>query len=312
MTNNTQDIRNQKSDISVHKSVLLKESIDGLEIKKGDIFFDGTVGSGGHDLYVCEKHGKGVRIIGVDQDKDALERATARLSDKNCNVTYRIGNFRNIKSELEALEISEVNKVLLDLGLSSDQYESSGRGFSFLKDEPLLMTLAKDPDENTLTAMDIVNTWQIDTLQSIIFAFGEERYATRIAKKIVEARQSKRITTTTELVEIIKSAVPISYQKGRIHFATRTFQALRMTVNDDTNALKQFLHDGFDYLAKSGRIAVISFHSIEDRIVKDFFREKQKDGLAKVLTKKPIIPSADEVRDNPRSRSSKLRIIEKI
>ena len=296
----------------MHKSVLLKETIDGLNIKSGDIFFDGTVGSGGHDLYVCEHFGKSVKIIGIDQDKDALKKATERLANKKCDITYRVNNFRNIKDELENLNINQVNEIMLDLGLSSEQLESSGRGFSFMRDEPLLMTMAKDSDTSTLTARDIVNTWQEEMIQNIISGFGEERYAKRIARKIIESRERRRIETTWQLVEIIRQAVSISYQRGRLHFATKTFQALRIAVNDEINSLKEFLQNGFEYLAREGRMAIICFHSIEDRIVKNFNREKQKAGQAKIITKKPIVPSFNEIKDNPRSRSAKLRILEKL
>jgi len=296
----------------MHIPVLLKETIEGLNIKSGDIFFDGTVGSGGHDLYVCEHFGKSVKIIGIDQDKDALKKATERLANKKCDITYRVNNFRNIKDELENLNINQVNEIMLDLGLSSEQLESSGRGFSFMRDEPLLMTMAKDFDTSTLTARDIVNTWQEEMIQNIISGFGEERYAKRIARKIIESRERRRIETTWQLVEIIRQAVSISYQRGRLHFATKTFQALRIAVNDEINSLKEFLQNGFEYLAREGRMAIICFHSIEDRIVKNFNREKQKAGQAKIITKKPIVPSFNEIKDNPRSRSAKLRILEKL
>ena len=296
----------------MHIPVLLKETIEGLNIKSGDIFFDVTVGSGGHDLYVCEHFGKSVKIIGIDQDKDALKRATERLADKKCDITYRVNNFRNIKDELENLNINQVNEIMLDLGLSSEQLESSGRGFSFMRDEPLLMTMAKDSDTSTLTARDIVNTWQEEMIQNIISGFGEERYAKRIARKITESRERRRIETTLQLVEIIRQAVPISYQHSRIHFATKTFQALRIAVNDEINSLKEFLQNGFEYLTREGRMAIICFHSIEDRIVKNFNREKQKASQAKIITKKPIVPSFDEIKNNPRSRSAKLRILEKL
>jgi 16S rRNA (cytosine1402-N4)-methyltransferase len=201
---------------------------------------------------------------------------------------------------------------MLDLGLSSEQLESSGRGFSFMRNEPLLMTMVKDPDTSTLTARDIVNTWQEEMLHNIISGFGEERYAKRIARKITEARKRRGIETTWQLVEIIRQAVPISYQRGRLHFATKTFQALRIAVNDEINSLKEFLQNGFEYLAREGRMAIICFHSVEDRMVKNFNREKQKAGRAKIITKKPIVPSFDEIKDNPRSRSAKLRILEKL
>ena len=213
---------------------------------------------------------------------------------------------------LDELGIGKVNRIMLDLGLSSDQFETSGRGFTFKNDEPLLMTFSKNPDVDDLTAGYIVNNWSEASIADIIFGYGEERYARKIAKGIVSYRQKKKIETTGELVEIINQSVPGMYKRGRIHPATRTFQALRIAVNDELNTLKEGLAKGFDRLEKGGRMAVISFHSLEDRIVKHFNIEKKELGLANIITKKPIEASEEEIQNNPRSRSAKLRIIEKI
>ncbi|MFA6397955.1 MAG: 16S rRNA (cytosine(1402)-N(4))-methyltransferase RsmH [Candidatus Paceibacterota bacterium] len=295
-----------------HKPVLLKESIEGLEIKPGDVFFDGTLGSAGHSEKVCKLYGKEVRIIGTDLDEDALIRATEKLEKNNCNFSVHHFNYRNLDKVLEELGIEEVDKILLDLGISSDQLEVSGRGFSFQKNEPLLMTMKKEITENDLTAKEIVNTWDEENIADIIYGYGEEKFSRSIAKKIFEARKEKPIETTFELVEIVKSAVPSFYRRGRINPATKTFQALRITVNDEMEGLKEALLKGFNHLKKGGRMAVISFHSLEDRLVKNFYKEKKELGFAKLINKKPMIPSEEEIRENGRSRSSKLRILEKI
>jgi len=296
------------TDTLIHKTVLLQESIDGLSIKSGDVYFDGTLGSGGHALMAGLK---GARVIGVDRDTEALKRAEDRLKNAQINFTLINDSYRNIDQVLISLKIEKVDKIMLDLGLSSDQFETSGRGFTFQKDEPLLMSFKKNLGPEDLTGMEIVNNWEENNIADIIYGYGEERYARRIAKKIIEFRKIKKIETTFELVEIIKKATPFAYHKGRIHPATRTFQAIRITVNDEIEALKEGLSKGFESLSKGGRMAVISFHSIEDRIVKHFYKEKGELGIGKIITKKPIVPSESEIQSNPRSRSAKLRIIEK-
>jgi 16S rRNA (cytosine1402-N4)-methyltransferase len=292
----------------IHKTVLLQESIEGLAITQGDVYLDGTLGSAGHAQAAC---GHGAMIVGIDQDEDALARATSRLQS-NCDFKLIKGSFRNLDKALDELSIPKVNKIMLDLGLSSDQFETSGRGFTFQKNEPLLMTFKKDPTHEDLTAQEIVNHWDEENIADVIYGYGEERFARKIARKIVEVREEHPITTTFELVEIIKSATPKFYHRAKIHPATRTFQALRITVNDEINALKEGLQKGFDRLEKNGRMAVISFHSIEDRIVKHFYKTKAEEGLAELITKKPITASELEKKENPRSRSAKLRIIKKI
>ncbi len=295
----------------IHKTVLLHEAIDGLDIKNGDIFVDGTLGGGGHSEEVAKRFGDSVVMIGIDLDPEAISRATARLSSLNSNVKYLQGSFRNIDTLLNSVGVTKVNKILLDIGLSSNQFEDSGRGFSFQKDEPLIMSFKKELKPEDLTAREIVNTWELENIATILSAYGEEQFSWKIAKAIVARREIKPIETTTDLVEIIKIATPKWYHHKKIHPATKTFQALRITVNDEIESLKDGVIKGFELLEKDGRLAVISFHSIEDRIVKNFYKEKVDEGVGKILTKKPIIPTEAEIKDNPRSRSAKLRIITK-
>ncbi len=284
----------------VHKTVLLHESIDGLNLHDGSVYLDGTLGSAGHALLAQEK---GARVIGLDRDEGALARSRERL---NTDAILIHESYRNLDKALADIHIPHVDAIMLDLGLSSDQFETSGRGFTFQKDEPLLMTFDEKAE---LTAAEIVNTWDEENIADIIYGYGEERFARRIAKHIV---QSRPITTTFALVEAVKKATPFAYHKGRIHPATRTFQALRITVNDEINTLKDGLKKGFEALSKNGRFAVISFHSLEDRIVKNYFRDRSKEDTGFIHTKKPIVASDEERIRNPRSRSAKLRIIEKI
>ena len=296
----------------IHETVLLKETVDGLNLKKGDVVFDGTLGGGGHSEYVAKTFGKDVRIIAVDRDSEALARAEVRLKAANANYTLKLSDYRKIDEVLDAEKMEKVQGIILDLGLSSNQLDESGRGFSFKNDEPLYMTFATPSENPLVTAMSIVNSWKEETLADIIYGYADERYAKRIAKKIIEARQEKEIKTTNDLVEIIKEAVPAVYRKGKIHFATKTFQAIRMAVNDELGALQEGLQKGFERLSVGGRMSVISFHSGEDRIVKNFFRDMSKDKKGNLINKKIITASEEEIRKNPRSRSAKLRIIEKI
>jgi 16S rRNA (cytosine1402-N4)-methyltransferase len=314
-----------------HQSVLLKESIDALNIQCNPIataaatvpfvVVDATINGGGHSEELILRHGSGVRIIGIDLDEDALARANLRLSaaneraeksDKGKAVfTLHCNSFRHLDQVLNDVGIRKIDAILFDLGLSSNQFEDSGRGFTFQKDELLLMTFKKISEKEKssadLTAYQIVNEWDEENIADVIYAYGEERYSRRIARAIVESRKIKPIKTTFELVEIIRKAVPFMYTKGKTHFATKTFQALRITVNNEILSLKEGLRKGFEALKPGGRMAVISFHSIEDRIVKRYFQELQ----AIILTKKPIIPSDAEIKTNRRARSAKLRILEK-
>lgn len=295
-----------------HVSVLLNESVDGLEIKPGDVFVDGTLGGGGHSEEVCNRFGNAVVMIGIDLDPDAISRASSRLASKECNFKAVQGSFRNIDSLVASLGFHNVDKILLDIGLSSNQFEDSGRGFSFQKDEPLIMSFKKELTEDDLTAREIVNDWDEENIRAILEGYGEEQFAWKIAKAIVERRAVKPIETTFELVDIVKSATPKFYHHRKIHPATKTFQALRITVNDEIGSLKDGISKGWQILNKSGRIAVISFHSLEDRVVKQFFREREDEGKGRRITKKPILPTEVEIRENPRARSAKLRILEKL
>lgn len=291
-----------------HQSVLLKETIDGLDIQPGETFLDGTFNDGGHSIEICRALGSSVRIIGIDLDSDALAKARKRFLDEPCRISLHEENFRNLDKVLSEEGIEKVDAILLDLGFSSVQIEESGRGFSFLRDEPLKMTLSKN--EDGLTAREIVNFWEAEHLETIIRHYGEEKNARLIAEEIVKARNESPIETSGELAKIIESS--FRGRRGKIHPATKTFQALRITVNDEIEALREGLEKGFERLAPNGRFAVISFHSIEDRIVKRFFREKAKEGKGKVLTKKPITASDEELAKNSRARSAKLRVISKL
>jgi 16S rRNA (cytosine1402-N4)-methyltransferase len=307
------EIREEKvQNSTIHISVLLHEVIEGLAVKKGETFVDMTTNGGGHSSVICPSLGPNGTLVGIDADANALVAAKAKLSRCEAAVHLVPENFRNIKTVLEGLGISKADKVLFDLGLSSNELENSGRGFSFQKDEPLVMTFSNDPSKVTFTAEDIVNTWDEENIATILSGYGEERFAKRIASRIVEARGMQKIRTTKELVSIIQNAVPGWYRSGRkIHFATRTFQALRMAVNDEIRALEQALNDAWEVLSPGGRIAVISFHSMEDRMVKKFFRNKAREGEGWLLTKKPVTPREEELQNNKRARSAKLRIIEK-
>ncbi len=295
-----------------HVSVLLHEVMEGLNPQSGETFVDMTINGGGHSAEIGAKLGKKGILIGIDEDINALVRAKARLKEVEATVHLVENNFRNLNSILEKLKISQVDKILFDLGLSTNELEDSGRGFSFQKDEPLYMTFSADPLKAVFTASDIVNTWAKENITAILEGYGEEKFAWKIAEKIVLAREKKKIETTKELVEIISTAFPPRLRRGKTHFATKTFQALRMAVNDEIQALEEALIAAWVSLAPKGRIAVISFHSLEDRIVKRFFREKKDEGLGRLLTKKPMVPTEEEAIENRRSRSAKLRIIEKI
>ncbi len=298
-------------DTTKHIPVLLNETIKYLDIQKDDVVVDGTLGAGGHSREICSLLGKNGTLIGIDQDSDAISRAKGVLDKYKCNVVLRNENFRNLDKILAEIGIKTVNKILLDIGFSSDQIENSNRGFSFMKEEPLLMTLSNNIMEDTLTAEEIVNTWDEENIADVIFGYGEEKFSRMIAKGIIKARDEKPIKNTLELADIIKESVPAWYRRRKIHPATKTFQALRIVVNDEIGALKEGLDTGVRLLSKGGIIAVISFHSIEDRVVKNFFREMSKNGVGEIINKKPISPDRDEILNNKRARSAKLRIFKK-
>ena len=295
-----------------HISVLLNESIDGLAIKEGDVVVDGTLGGGGHTLEILRRFDNKIKMICFDLDEDAIKRAKELINPNSINVTFQNSGFQDLKKSLEDLKIGKVNRILLDLGISSFQLEEAGRGFSFLRDEPLLMTMKKNPKEEDTTAYEIVNSWEEQTLADIIFGFGEERFARKIAKAIVEARSKKEIKTTFDLVKIIEETVGRNYRGKKIHPATKTFQALRIATNSELTNLEKVIKEGFECLDKEGRMAIITFHSLEDRIVKRAFVDLRDKGLANIINKKPILPGANEIKENSRSRSAKLRLLEKI
>jgi 16S rRNA (cytosine1402-N4)-methyltransferase len=295
---------------SIHKTVLLNETIEGLNLSKDkeSIVVDGTFGGGGHSFQLLKTYPK-AKIIAIDQDKAVFEKAKDKFKGLEKRISFINTNFSKI-DDLNDLE--NIDGIILDLGLSSDQLENSGRGFSFMKDEPLLMTMKENPLPDDLIAMDMVNNWGEKNLADIIYGYGEEKFSRGIAKAIVDARQKAEIKTTFELVKILEKAVPGGYKKGKLHFATKTFQALRIAVNDELNVLKNGLESCFKILKKGSRMSVISFHSLEDRIVKNFYRDMQKGGKAKIINKKVITATLVEIRNNSRSRSAKLRVIEKI
>ncbi len=295
-----------------HKSVLLNETVNGLNIKSNDIFVDMTLGGAGHSEAVAKSGAENLTIVGIDADFEALDRAKEKLQKYSHKLILVTEYFDHLKEILEKNNLNYVDKVLFDLGYSSFEIDNAERGFSFLHDGPLKMTYTNNPDSKQLTAYDVVNDFQEENLADIIYGFGEETFSRRIARGIVEAREKKPIETTAELAKIITESVPFFYRKGKTHPATKTFQAIRIAVNNELDKLKIALNDAFEKLAPHGRIAVISFHSLEDRIVKNFFRDKIKEGIANFVNKKPIVPTREEIINNPRSRSAKLRIIEKI
>ncbi|MBM6859669.1 16S rRNA (cytosine(1402)-N(4))-methyltransferase RsmH [Clostridium saudiense] len=306
-----------------HVSVLLNECLDALNIKKDGIYVDGTLGGAGHSSEILKRLSDNGRLIGIDQDTDALKAAGLRLQNYN-NVTYVHNNFYNIKQILDDLDIEEVDGILMDLGVSSYQLDTGERGFSYMKDAPLDMRMNR---ENELSAYQVVNTYSEEELYRIIRDYGEEKFAKRIATFIVNAREEKNIETTLELVEIIKNAIPAKARREGPHPAKRTFQAIRIEVNSELSILNRAIEDGVSKLSKGGRMAIITFHSLEDRIVKNKFRDLAvscrcpkefpicvcgEKAKVKVISRKAIEPSKEEVEINPRSRSAKLRVIEKI
>lgn len=296
---------------SRHVSVLGSEIISWLVFQRPVTILDCTVGYGGHAEMLLERSDPGTKLIGLDQDSQAVEFSQERLVGFGKRVVLRKGNYRDLKHHLADMGISKVEGVLFDFGVSSPQLDDPGRGFSFQHDGPLDMRM----DQTTgLTAAALVNSVREDELADIIFHHGEERYSRRIARAIVREREHRPIETTGALASVIAGAVPSAYRHGRIHCATRTFQALRIAVNHELESLEPALRDAASVLAPGGRICAISFHSLEDRIVKHTLRSLARgDGAClSLLTKKPLLPSAQECRINPRARSAKLRVAERV
>ena len=306
-----------------HVSVLLNECLEGLNIKENGIYVDGTLGGAGHSSEILKRLSKEGRLIGIDQDTDALKAAKERLKDYS-NVTFVHSNFSNIENVLNNLNIDGVDGILMDLGVSSYQLDEGERGFSYMKDAPLDMRMNRD---NDFSAYNVINEYSEEDLYRIIRDYGEEKFARRIASFIVENRQEKNIETTLELVEIIKSAIPAKARREGPHPAKRTFQAIRIEVNSELSILNKTIEDGVGKLNKGGRMAIITFHSLEDRIVKNKFRDLAvscrcpkefpvcvcgEKAKVKIISRKAIEPTKEEVEINPRSRSAKLRVIEKL
>lgn len=305
-----------------HKSVLLNETIDGLNIKPDGIYVDGTLGGGGHAYEVCRRLGEKGSIIGIDQDAAAIEAASARLKDFGEKVTIVRSNYCDMKSKLHELGIDKVDGIVLDLGVSSYQLDTAERGFSYREDAPLDMRM---DTRQKMTARDIVNDYTEADLYRVIRDYGEDKFAKNIAKHIVQARAVKPVETTAELSEIIRVSIPMKFQKKSGHPAKRTFQAIRIELNRELDVLRDSLDDMIDLLNPGGRLCIITFHSLEDRIVKSAFRKNEnpctcppdfpvcvcgKKSKGSIITKKPILPSEEELEYNSRSKSAKLRIFE--
>ena len=306
-----------------HKSVLLEESIEALHIRPDGIYVDGTLGGGGHSYEICRRLSDRGRLIGIDQDAAAIAAATKRLEEFKDRVTIVRSNYCDMKKELGKLGITSVDGVILDLGVSSYQLDEAERGFTYREDAPLDMRLDQ---RQTLSAKEVVNDYSEMELYHIIRDYGEERFAKNIAKHIVSARKEKQLETTGELIHVIKAAIPAKARATGGHPAKRTFQAIRIEVNRELYVLDHSLGDMIDLLNDKGRICVITFHSLEDRIVKNKFRESEnpctcpkefpvcicgKKPKGRVITRKPIVPSEEELEENTRSKSSKLRVFER-
>ena len=306
-----------------HRSVLLDECMDGLDIKPDGIYVDGTAGGAGHSSEIVKRLESG-RLVAIDQDETAVAVATERLNALGKNTTVVRSNFCELASVCRSLGIDEIDGVLLDLGVSSYQLDTAERGFSYSADAPLDMRM---DNRCSLSAYDVVNTYSAEELRRILYDYGEERFAPRIASAIVARRQNSPIETTGELVDIIKSAIPAAAREGGHHPAKRTFQAIRIEVNGELDVIAPAIKSAVELMNSGGRIAIITFHSLEDRIVKQTFADLAsgctcprdfpvcvcgKKPLIKVISRKPVLPSKEELEANPRSRSAKLRIAEKI
>lgn len=307
-----------------HKSVLLQECIDALNIRPDGIYLDGTLGGAGHSSQIARRLTEGGRLIGVDRDRTALAAAKERLAPYADCVTLVHSNFAEIDAILDSLGIPAVDGMLFDLGVSSPQLDDASRGFSYMADAPLDMRMDKD---DALTAGEVVNTWPQGELRRILYDYGEERYAPQIAAAICRAREKAPVETTLELVDIIRSAMPAQALREKQHPAKRSFQAIRIAVNDELGAVSRMMQAAVGRLNPGGRLAVITFHSLEDRIVKSEMQQAArgctcppefpvcvcgKKPLVKLVTRKPIVSGPAELEENPRARSAKLRVAEKL
>ena len=306
-----------------HVSVLLQETVDGLNVKPDGIYVDGTLGGGGHSYEVCTRLGAKGSIIGIDQDEAAIEAASIRLKDFGEKVTIVRSNYCDMKSRLHELGIDKVDGIMLDLGVSSYQLDTADRGFSYREDAPLDMRMDQ---RSEMTARDIVNDYSEMDLYRVIRDYGEDKFAKNIARHIVRERAKRPIETTGELTEVIRHAIPMKFQKKTGHPAKRTFQEIRIELNRELDVLRDSLDDMIDMLNPGGRLCIITFHSLEDRIVKSAFKKNEnpctcpsdfpvcvcgKVSKGRVITRKPILPSEEEMEVNSRSKSAKLRIFER-
>ena len=306
-----------------HVSVLLQECLDGLNIRPDGIYVDGTLGGAGHSFQIASRLTTG-RLIGIDRDQVALEAARKRLAPYQDRVTLVHSNFCRIKEVLQELNIPGVDGILLDLGVSSPQLDDGERGFSYMSDAPLDMRMNR---EDALSAYTVVNTWPREELKRILYDYGEERYAPAIASAICRRREERPVETTLELVDVIRSAMPPAALREKQHPAKRSFQAIRIAVNDELGSVEQVMRDAVPCLNKGGRLAVITFHSLEDRIVKNAMAAASrgctcppefpvcicgKKPAVKLVNRKPIVSGNQELEDNPRARSAKLRVCEKL
>lgn len=306
-----------------HKSVLLEESIDGLNIKPDGIYIDGTLGGGGHSLEICKRLGPQGRLIGIDQDEAAIKAGSERLKEFSDIVTVVRSNYSNMKEIARELKIESVNGIILDLGVSSHQLDTVDRGFTYKENAPLDMRMDTRMDK---TAKDIVNGYSEFDLYRIIRDYGEDKFAKNIAKHIVRVREEKIMETTDDLIEAIKAAIPMKLRVGTGHPAKKTFQAIRIELNRELDVLKHTLDDMIHLLGDEGRLCIITFHSLEDRIVKSAFRNHENPctcppsfpvcicgnkSKGRVISKKPILPSDEELIDNKRAKSAKLRVFER-
>jgi len=304
----------------MHIPVLKKEVIEYLNPESNENFIDATIDGGGHTAAILKKNEPNGKVLGIELDPELYKNLLAtEIKNQKSKIKNRLilvnDSYINLKEIIKKYNFKPINGILFDLGMSSWHLEKSGRGFSFLRNEPLIMRYQLEevrPPKNSrgrtsLTAEKIVNEWPEDTLERILKDYGEERFSKKIAREIIRERKKRPIKTTLELVKVIKRAVPFLYEHYRIHPATRTFQALRIVVNDELNNLRIALPQALEILEENGRLVIISFHSLEDKIVKDFFKEKAKENKIKILFKKPIRPTLEEIKINPSSRSAKLR-----
>jgi len=307
-----------------HRTVLLDRTIEYLKVVPGGVYVDCTLGGGGHSLEILKRLGEKGRLIGIDRDQNAIKAAGERLASFSDKAVLVHGNFRDIRRIVHGIGITAVDGVVMDLGVSSHQLDRRERGFSYMQDAPLDMRMDR---QQSLTAMEVVNTYSEADLARVISGYGEERWARRIAAFIVREREKAPIKTTGQLVDIIKAAIPASARRKGPHPAKRTFQALRIEVNDELGILERAVKDGVDLLKSGGRICVITFHSLEDRKIKNIFRELEnpctcppkapacvcgKKPVIRVVTRKPVVPDKEEIQQNPRARSAGLRVAEKL